>query len=247
MGTAGLRPAPAAPTPELRQRVAAAARELFAAQGYEQTTVDAIAERAGVGRRTFFRYFRSKDDAIFPDHLRIVADVKTFLAATAEPPVQAVCGGARVVFRSYVDEREVAVQRYRLSRSVPALQDREAANVARYTRVFSGYLRQRLAGRPDATLRADTAAAAVVAAHNHVLRTWLRAEGRGDPLADLDRAFAWVRGLLEPRGGFGQDEPDNRPDGPAAVRPAGGRDLLLAVVRTSHPPEEVLQRISRVL
>jgi AcrR family transcriptional regulator len=247
MGTAGLRPASTAPTPELRQRVAAAARELFAAQGYEQTTVDAIAERAGVGRRTFFRYFRSKDDAIFPDHLRIVADVRTYLAATAEPPVQAVCGGARVVFRSYVDEREVAVQRYRLSRSVPALQDREAANVARYTRVFSSYLRQRFAGRPDAVLRADTAAAAVVAAHNHVLRMWLRAEGRGDPLTDLDQTFAWVQGLLEPCTGPGDEETGGAGSVPVVHRRGEGMDLVLAVVRTSQPPEEVLQRIVGVL
>ncbi len=56
---------------DVRDRIATAARELFAAQGYERTTVEAVAERAGVSRRTFFRHFRSKDDVIFPDHERI--------------------------------------------------------------------------------------------------------------------------------------------------------------------------------
>src|SRR5579875_1846480 len=36
--------------------------ELFAAKGFEQTTVDDIAAAAGIGRRTFFRYFPSKND-----------------------------------------------------------------------------------------------------------------------------------------------------------------------------------------
>src|SRR5512142_2830739 len=82
---------------EVRLRIAAAARDLFASQGYERTTVEAVAERAGVSRRTFFRHFRSKDDVVFPDHERIRAAADAHLAALGEvPPVRAVCGGARV-------------------------------------------------------------------------------------------------------------------------------------------------------
>src|SRR5487761_810471 len=35
---------------------------LFATNGFEQTTIDDIAAAAGIGRRTFFRYFPSKND-----------------------------------------------------------------------------------------------------------------------------------------------------------------------------------------
>lgn len=53
---------------KMRRELSAAAMELFATKGYEATTVDEIAAAAGVARRTFFRHFRSKEEAIFPDH-----------------------------------------------------------------------------------------------------------------------------------------------------------------------------------
>src|SRR5687767_2933893 len=42
----------------------AVAQDLFAAQGYDNTTVDQIAAAAGMSKRTFFRYFPSKDDLV---------------------------------------------------------------------------------------------------------------------------------------------------------------------------------------
>jgi AcrR family transcriptional regulator len=190
---------------QTRARIVASAFELFADRGYDGTTVDAIAERSGIARRTFFRYFRSKDDVIFPDHDALLAGVQQFLdAAHGLAPVAAVCGGVRLVFRSYVDDPAVAVERYRLSRMVPALRQREGASVSRYERAFAGYLRRRLQGFVDApspALRAEVTAASVVAAHNTVLRDWLR-EGGAAPmpraLADLDAALDYVVRLLGP-------------------------------------------------
>jgi AcrR family transcriptional regulator len=53
---------------ETRARIADAALELFARQGYVDTTIDQIAEASGVGRRTVFRYFATKQAILF-DHL----------------------------------------------------------------------------------------------------------------------------------------------------------------------------------
>src|SRR3984957_20444640 len=47
-----------------RQRIAAAAAQLVADVGLAGATVDRIADAAGIGRATFFRYFNSKEDAV---------------------------------------------------------------------------------------------------------------------------------------------------------------------------------------
>jgi AcrR family transcriptional regulator len=230
-----------------RQRIADAARELFAAHGYEHTTVDAIADRAGVARRTFFRYFRSKDDAILPDHERVIAATRTHLAATDDlQPVRALCSGARVVFRSYVDDPVVSLQRYQLTRSVPALRARENAIVNEYFRLFRSCLTGRFTagpgprpGEPGAGLRADVIAGAVVAAHNNVLREWLKSGCDGDPMPAFEAALGWVVHTFETTSA-GQAAP-----AAGTGTPPVGDDVVVAVFRTDESFDDVVQRISR--
>ncbi|QWA09714.1 TetR family transcriptional regulator [Sodalis ligni] len=49
---------------ETRLRIANTGLKLFLANGYEGTTLDAIAEESGISRRTFFSYFKSKEDIL---------------------------------------------------------------------------------------------------------------------------------------------------------------------------------------
>ena len=166
------------------ERLRDAAFALFAAQGYDATTVDDIARRAAVGRTTFFRHFRAKEDVVFPDHPALAAAVVARLdAADAEPPVEAVTEAALVVLRQYVGEGAHARSRYRLVTSVEPLRARELASTQPYQRAFGRYLRRVLDGEGSAS-DAEVLAAAVIAAHNHVLRRWLRGEG-DDPEAEL--------------------------------------------------------------
>lgn len=48
----------------VREEVMRCAWELFAAQGYDATTVDQVAEAAGMSRRSFFRYFEGKEELV---------------------------------------------------------------------------------------------------------------------------------------------------------------------------------------
>jgi AcrR family transcriptional regulator len=195
--------------PSPRDRLAQAAFALFNERGYEQATVDDITERAGVGRTTFFRYYRSKEDVIFPDHDRLLARISERLrAAPHASPLAAISDAVRLVLAHYLDEGDLARRRYELTSAVPALRDREIATVARYQRLFREFIvgqtsdpgerRQDAAptGQAEpAPLRAELMAASVVAAHNHVLRRWLRGESP-DPMRELDDAMRHVSGLF---------------------------------------------------
>jgi AcrR family transcriptional regulator len=179
--------------PSARERLAAAAFELFDERGYEQTTVDDITDRAGLGRTTFFRHYRSKEDVIFPDHDRLLEQVAERLRTSSQgTALAAVSDAVRLVLLHYIEEGDLARHRYALTSRVPALRDREIASVARYQRLFREFIASWMAdsAEPD-PLRAELMAAAVVAAHNHVLRRWLRDESP-EPVREVDEALRLV-------------------------------------------------------
>ncbi|MEU3103686.1 TetR family transcriptional regulator [Streptomyces griseoflavus] len=221
--------------PAMRDALVAAAFRLFLERGFERTTVDDIVALAGVGRRSFFRYFPSKEDVVFPDHERCLADMTAFLAAAPSDadPVRRVCDAARLVMLMYAENPAFSVQRYRLTRQVPGLRQYELSVVWRYERALAGYLRVRFAGLPDGILRADVIAAAVVAAHNNALRSWLRSDGRGDAEAAVDHALGHVRES------FGA-EPE-----PAVTR--GPEDVVVIVSRRGAPLWRVVQELESAL
>jgi AcrR family transcriptional regulator len=212
----------------VRDRLVEAAFALFAERGYEQTTVDDIAARAGVGRTTFFRAFRSKEDVIFPDHEALLRAIRSRLAgSTPQTALVAVAEAARLVLRHYLDEGELARSRYRLTRGVPALRDREIAGIQQYQRVFREFIHDWLGGGRPAALRAELMAAAVVTAHNHVLRHWLR-DHTDRPEADFDAAMAEAVQLFT-----------NHPG------PSG--DTSLVVFRTSRDLDSILPTLRTLL
>ncbi|HVL85734.1 MAG TPA: TetR family transcriptional regulator [Pseudonocardia sp.] len=183
---------------EIRRELVAAAVDLFTERGYDDTTVDDIAAAAGVGRRTFFRYFRGKEDAVSPDHDGCLARVEEVFATAhpTEPLLSVVLRAGETVFDLYLDDAATARRRFALTSAVPALRDREIASVDRYRRLFTRRLRRRLADVPDGDLRAAVTAAAVVAAHNLALRTWLADGARTERVAACREQFRRVADLL---------------------------------------------------
>ncbi|NEA43984.1 TetR family transcriptional regulator [Streptomyces sp. SID11385] len=235
---------------KMRRELASAAMELFATKGYEATTVDEIAAAAGVARRTFFRHFRSKEEAIFPEHDDTLVRVEDVLKAAPahEHPLDTVCRGIKEVMKMYAAAPQVSVARYKLTREVPTLREREIASVSRYERLFTRYLLghfdEHEQNRNDEPLLAEVAASAVVTAHNHVLRRWLRSGGEGDVMSQLDRAFAIVRATVGANFAVGGLTP-GRP-GPAATASARG-EVLVTVARTDAPLDEVMRTIKEAL
>jgi AcrR family transcriptional regulator len=215
-----------------QQRLIDAAFALFDERGFEQTTVDDIAERAQVGRTTFFRNFRSKEDVIFPDHDRLLGAIQERLStSTPHTAVVAVSEAARIVLLHYLAEGTRARRRYALTSTVPALRDRETASIKQYQRLFRDFIHQWMRGEKDSALRAELMANAVVTAHNHVLRRWLRGESK-TPEREFDAAMAEVIDLFTDRPrrtGSEQDEP------------------AVLVLRTRKDLQKLLPRIERLL
>ncbi|MGW2178405.1 TetR family transcriptional regulator [Streptomyces sp. NPDC001732] len=220
----------------MREVLAEAAFQLFLERGFERTTVDDIVARAGVGRRSFFRYFPSKEDAVFPDHERCLADMTAFLAEAGDAePVGVVSDAARLVLRMYAANPEFSVQRYRLTREVPGLRTYELSVVRRYEQTLAGYLRGRYGDSADGALRAEVIAASVVAAHNNGLRSWLRSGGEGDAEAAVDHALGLVRQVW----GSGLD-------GSAAL-PAADGDVVVMVAAKGAPMWRVVQQVESAI
>ncbi|MFF0635716.1 TetR family transcriptional regulator [Nocardia sp. NPDC004151] len=221
------RPRADADSTERRLTVVDQALRLFAEKGYEATTVDEIAEAAGISRRTFFRQFRSKEDVVFADHESQLTQARAFLEAARGDAWDAVCEAVVEVFERFTQWRDLAARRYRVVRQVPTLREREIVTVFRYERLFTDYLRRKLPGISDLALVQFTAA--VTATHNYLLRRMVRGESAASP-EDLRSALAAI-----PRGGAGRE---------AAV---GSDQMVVAVFPRDLAPRQVADLLARRL
>jgi AcrR family transcriptional regulator len=112
---------------ETRQALEEAALRLFAAKGYEQTTVEDIAEAADVAVRTFFRYFSSKQHVLFGD---VVTDrvgrLRTELSARPreETPIESITAVMDLLDFSSVEEEQQILARLDLMRAQPSMVSR---------------------------------------------------------------------------------------------------------------------------
>ncbi|MEU9336908.1 TetR family transcriptional regulator [Streptomyces sp. NPDC048290] len=198
----------AAPSPEADRRrrkarrtrdaLATAALELILERGLAATTVEAIADRADVTRRTFSRHFTGKEDAALDfvrEDGRRINDRLRARPAT-EPPLLAY---RRAVATWLADTTDPAWHVRPVTRRLLALLDAEPALFAAYERIrvdaqeeSSRILAARLGGADDIrpAVLADAAAGVLTAA----LRLWVRGPydhdtGAADLAALVERAY----------------------------------------------------------
>lgn len=127
------------------------ALDLFARQGFEQTTVDDIATALGVSRRTVFRYFASKNDIVWGNFDWVIARLREVLAeAPPDEPLLAAIARAVVASNRY-DERDLPGLRQRMTliTTVPALQAHSMLRYAAWRRAIADFVAERRGEGPD--------------------------------------------------------------------------------------------------
>ncbi|RKR30254.1 TetR/AcrR family transcriptional regulator [Arthrobacter oryzae] len=223
---------------------AAAAIGLLARQGYDATSVDELADAAGMSRSTFFRKFGSKEDVVFADHERILAQVTDRLAETTQEPLAAIEDAALLVFNHHLRNRTTSRARYELMQTVPALRDRELVTSHRYERAFLLHLVDNLPDGEHREYKAVSFAAGVVAVHNAFLRRWLRSaqDVQEEAAADRERVAALAGELHALSGIFRPALLDSAPaahPSPAVVvtvlAAGADKDAILQAVREALP------------
>ncbi|MFK0288746.1 mycofactocin system transcriptional regulator [Streptomyces sp. NPDC090499] len=156
--------------------------ELFATRGFDNTTVDDIAAAAGIGRRTFFRYFSSKNDLVWGDFEGHLRRLRELLAATAaDTPAVDALRDAIVTFNHF-DPVEVPWhrQRMQLILRVPTLQADATLRYASWRATIAEIVAARTGLPPTdmvPRLVGHTLLAAAVAAYEH----WLSEPGTDLP------------------------------------------------------------------
>ena len=136
---------------------------LFDRRGFDAVSVDEIARRAGVSRRTLFRYFPSKEDLVFHGHDRLVGRMRELLAREEDSSeLEHIARVLREVFTAPRDAHGRAVNR--LVAAVPALQARSAHLARDFERAVADHLRARGHEAARAELLAGACIGALTAA-----------------------------------------------------------------------------------
>jgi len=187
---------------ETRKALERAALRLFAERGYEQTTVEDIAEAADVAVRTFFRYFSSKQDVLFGD---VVTDrvtrLRTELAARprTEPPIASITTVMALLDVAGAEEEEQILARMDLMRHQPSLitQYLDLINAMRLAVVE--FVADRTGLDPRHDMYPHLVGGACAASWDTSLTLWAESGGRLSMRDLRDEAFAALSaGLPDP-------------------------------------------------
>lgn len=178
--------------PGAPDRLVEAALELYAERGFDRTTVDEIAERAGVTQRTFFRHFADKREVLFHGSSALLEVLERTIADLPGTP-SAVTSAAEAFARAaaVVDERPPGFARRRAAvvAATTALQERELLKLAAMTATVQDALVRHGHDRATAELAAELGTTAFRVG----FRRWAEDASASSLVAAVHHAFASLR------------------------------------------------------
>ncbi|WP_437611606.1 TetR family transcriptional regulator [Sorangium sp. So ce834] len=187
-------------TPGLRERkkertraqIIETAIDLFLKHGYEQTTLDEVLGAVEISRRTFFRYFESKEDLLIAwmDQLIEVACASIRARPRSEAPVVATRNAIRdTVGRLYEGNvpRFVAVQQF--VAKTPAIRARQSERLGHCAEAICEPLAARMGLDPQRDLAPRVLASCAIAIMQCAIDAWLARGATEDLLELVDEGF----------------------------------------------------------
>ena len=180
---------------KLRRSVQREALRLFADRGYEDTTVEQIADAADISTTTFYRYFPTKEDVVLDDDYDPIVEQVIGSGDDPEPLLTTVRRAIAAVAAAVEADRDAALARLKLLASVPALKARQGAE-GRKTLDFFIRLFSARSGRPVGDYRLRVTTAAFVAAQLEAARCWADADGAESLGQLMDDAVTLVEPLI---------------------------------------------------
>ena len=144
--------------PDARQRLVRAALDLFTEQGYDNTTVAQIAERAGLTKSTFFRHFPDKREVLVAGQdtlCRLFAD-GIAAAPSSATPLEAVAEALDAAAGAFTpDRRELGPKLQAVIAANSELQERDALKRVGLAAAMTDALQKRGVPDPAASLAAE--------------------------------------------------------------------------------------------
>jgi TetR/AcrR family transcriptional regulator, regulator of mycofactocin system len=180
---------PGRPPGTSRRAVTSTALALFAERGFEQTTVEDVADALGVSRRTLFRYFASKNDMVWGEFDQVLERLRRCLAATSgDEPLHEALRRAVVESNRYEPSQLPELRiRMRLITRVPALQAHSMLRYTEWRAVIAEFVAGRLGCAPENVVP-QVVAHAALGTSMAAFVVWVD-DPSSDLVANLDDAY----------------------------------------------------------
>jgi AcrR family transcriptional regulator len=173
--------------------IAEVAFRVFAERGFDQVTATEVAKAAEISRASFFRYFESKEDAVFVAQEEMGTNVALALAErpAGEDAWTALRKALDRILETYQRSPDEALGRLRLIRCTPNLRAHQLERLAQWKEVIGAALAARL-GLAATDIKAEALVGAALGALDAASTRWAESDGAEDLIELLDEAFAVI-------------------------------------------------------
>ena len=177
-----------------REKLLDVATRLFLAEGFDNVTVERISAEAGVSGRTFFRYFPTKEHAVFHDRAKRLALFRNSLKEAPEhdSPFDTVKSASAVVADYYDRHLSEVATEFKVVSTSPSLKSEHRAAFRHMEHTMARCLR-RFRGKPFLTARQSAMfAAAFLGAHRAMVWEWVAGGCKAPFGRKLPEAFVMI-------------------------------------------------------